>query len=93
MRLGIIGGTAMTSLATDEIEVTRSDNIIAQTDFGPVPMICVTSGSTELIFIERHHGDGTTPPHRINHRANIRGYPRRVVQLSDLCHKAQGGWP
>ncbi len=71
MRLGIIGGTAMTSLATDEIEVTRSDNIIAQTDFGPVPMLCVKSGTAELIFIERHHGDGTTPPHRINHRANM----------------------
>lgn len=71
MRLGVIGGTAMTSLATDEIEVSRSDNIVAQTDYGPVPMLCVKSGSNELFFIERHHGSGTTPPHQINHRANI----------------------
>lgn len=71
MRLGIIGGTAMTSLATDEIEVSRSDNVVAQTDYGQVPMLCVKSGSNELFFIERHHGSGTTPPHQINHRANI----------------------
>ena len=71
MRLGVIGGTAMTSLATDEIEVSRSDNVVAQTDYGPVPMLCVKSASNELFFIERHHGSGTTPPHQINHRANI----------------------
>ncbi len=71
MRLGVIGGTAMTSLATDEIEVYRSDNVVAQTDYGQVPMLCVKSGSNELFFIERHHGSGTTPPHQINHRANI----------------------
>ncbi len=71
MRLGVIGGTAMTSLATGEINVSRSDNIIAQTEYGQVPMLCVKSGSNELFFIERHHGDGTTPPHQINHRANI----------------------
>ena len=71
MRLGVIGGTAMTSLATDEIEVSRSDNVVVQTDYGPVPMLCVKSASNELFFIERHHGSGTTPPHQINHRANI----------------------
>ena len=71
MRLGVIGGTAMTSLATGEIEVSRSDNVVAQTDYGPVPMLCVKSASNELFFIERHHGSGTTPPHQINHRANI----------------------
>ena len=71
MRLGVIGGTAMTSLATGEINVSRSDNVIAQTEYGQVPMLCVMSGSNELFFIERHHGDGTTPPHQINHRANI----------------------
>ena len=71
MRLGLIGGTAMTSLATDEIDVSRSDDIVAQTNFGEVPLTCVKSGSNELIFLERHHGDGTTPPHNINHRANI----------------------
>ena len=56
MRLGVIGGTAMTSLATDEIEVTRSDNVVAETKHGEVPLLCVQSGKSELIFMERHHG-------------------------------------
>lgn len=71
MRLGLIGGTAMTSLAADVIEATRSDLIIAQTSYGEVPLTCVQSGANEFIFLERHHGEGTTPPHNINHRANI----------------------
>ena len=71
MRLGLIGGTAMTSLAADVIEITRIDQIVAQTSYGEVPLTCVQSGNSELIFLERHHGEGTTPPHNINHRANL----------------------
>ena len=71
MRLGLIGGTAMTSLATNEIQVDRLDEVIAETRYGNVPLLCVKSGSDELIFVERHHGEGTTPPHAINHHANI----------------------
>ena len=71
MRLGIIGGTAMTSLATDEFDVDRADKIVAQTKFGQVPILCIKTGKNELFFIERHHGKSTTPPHSINHRANI----------------------
>ena len=71
MRFGIIGGTAMTSLATSEIEVIRSDEIVVETQYGNVPLLCVQSGSNELFFVERHHGDGTTPPHSINHHANM----------------------
>ena len=71
MRLGLIGGTAMTSLATSELEVTRKDEIIVETKYGTVPLLCVKSGNNELFFVERHHGEGTTPPHSINHHANI----------------------
>jgi len=71
MRLGLIGGTAMTSLTTSEIEVTRCDEIVVETRYGNVPLLCVQSGSNELFFVERHHGDGTTPPHSINHHANM----------------------
>lgn len=71
MRLGIIGGTAMSSLATKELGAIRIDEIIAETRFGQVPLVCVKTRDSELIFLERHHGKGTTPPHKINHRANI----------------------
>ena len=71
MRLGLIGGTAMTSLATSELDVTRSDEIVVETKYGSVPLLCVKSGDNELFFVERHNGEGTTPPHSINHHANI----------------------
>ena len=41
----------MTSLATSELDVTRSDEIIVETKYGNVPMICVKSGSNELFFV------------------------------------------
>jgi len=72
MRLGLIGGTGLVSLAADNLGIVRSDDVIAETDFGPVPMTCATMGNgSELIFIQRHHGKGTTPPHKINHHANM----------------------
>ena len=39
MRLGLIGGTAMTSLATSELDVTRSDEIVVETKYGSVPLL------------------------------------------------------
>ena len=72
MRLGLIGGTGLVSLASDGIEFSRIDDIVAETEFGPVPMTCASlQNGSELIFIQRHHGEGTNPPHMINHHANI----------------------
>lgn len=72
MRLGLIGGTGLVSLAAGNLDIVRSDDVIAETDYGPVPMTCATLGNeSELIFVQRHHGDGTTPPHKINHHANM----------------------
>ena len=48
MRLGLIGGTAMTSLATSELDVTRCDEIVVETKYGSVPLLCVKSGENEL---------------------------------------------
>tara|TARA_B100000212_G_C27372737_1_gene533301 strand:+ start:658 stop:1395 length:738 start_codon:yes stop_codon:yes gene_type:complete len=72
MRLGIIGGTAMSELAIEGIDLVRSDNIIVETRYGSVPLFCVTTEKHELFFLERHHGEGMMPPHKINHRANIK---------------------
>lgn len=73
MRLGLIGGTAMTRLAAEEFEFERSDEIVAETEYGPVPLLCARlSSGDELIFLQRHHGeDDSTVPHVINHHANM----------------------
>ena len=38
----------MTSLATSELDVTRSDEIVVDTNYGRVPLLCVKSGDNEL---------------------------------------------
>ena len=69
-RLGVIGGTALSDLVLDD--AIRSDSIVVETPWGDVPLQCVTLGDSEIIFAQRHHGEGCTPPHNIEHRANIR---------------------
>jgi len=72
MRLGIIGGTAMPRLASESIQSERIDVVEIDTQWGRVPMTCMSlADGNELIFIQRHHGEGVTPPHAIEHRANI----------------------
>ncbi|MDP6869388.1 MAG: MTAP family purine nucleoside phosphorylase [Candidatus Poseidoniaceae archaeon] len=70
MRIGLIGGTAMTRLA-DDYDESRIDEVVVSTKYGEVPLTCVSTGKNELIFLQRHHGAGMKVPHMINHRANI----------------------
>ena len=89
MRLGLIGGTAMNRLAADEIEISRLDDIVAQTRYGEVPLTCVQTGGHELIFLERHHGEGTTPPHNINgslliQHLNVRSLYPKIHEIQHL---------
>ena len=87
-RIGIIGGTGLISidikgqhqdyLTTKNMSVIRTNDINAETEFGIVPLRCITidyqGKSKELIFLQRHHnqGDANKPPHMINHKANIK---------------------
>ncbi len=71
MRIGLIGGTAMTRLALELIESDKVDDVIVDTKYGSVPLTCMSSSGNELIFLQRHHGEKMTTPHKINHRANI----------------------
>ncbi len=83
MRLGVIGGTGLVRienldfLSSLGFEVISDDLIRADTEFGYVPLRCISfsknSKSHELIFLQRHHGETetSTPPHNINHKANI----------------------
>ena len=83
MRLGVIGGTGLVRiedldfLTSQGFEVKSDDLINADTEFGNVPLRCISfsknNSSHELIFLQRHHGqtETSTPPHNINHKANI----------------------
>ena len=68
--IAIIGGTGLTKLA--ELEIIK--RVEVDTPFGK-PSEPLTYGKLfgrEVIFLPRHGGNHTIPPHMINYRANIR---------------------
>ncbi|MES2500720.1 MAG: S-methyl-5'-thioinosine phosphorylase [Pseudomonadota bacterium] len=67
--LGIIGGTGLTQL--DNLKITRRQ--IARTPYGEAsqPLIFGEIAGVEVVFLARHGGGHTIPPHAVNYRANI----------------------
>ena len=67
--LGIIGGTGLTRL--DNLNITRRQ--IARTPYGEAsqPLIFGEIAGVEVVFLARHGGGHTIPPHAVNYRANI----------------------
>jgi 5'-methylthioinosine phosphorylase len=66
---GIIGGTGLTQL--DNLEIIRRQ--IVRTPYGDAsqPLIFGKLSGVEVVFLARHGGGHTIPPHSINYRANI----------------------
>ncbi len=67
--IAIIGGTGLAKLA--ELEIIKQEEI--DTPFGK-PSASLTYGKLfgrDVIFLPRHGGNHTIPPHMINYRANI----------------------
>jgi 5'-methylthioinosine phosphorylase len=67
--LGIIGGTGLTQLKN--LKQTRRE--IARTPYGEAsqPLIFGELAGREVVFLARHGGGHTIPPHAVNYRANI----------------------
>jgi 5'-methylthioinosine phosphorylase len=69
--IGIIGGTGLTQLAN--LEVLRRQ--IVRTPYGDAsqPLVFGKIAGYDVVFLARHGGGHTIPPHAINYRANIWG--------------------
>ncbi len=67
--IGIIGGTGLTQLAN--LEVIRRQ--IVRTPYGDAsqPLVFGNINGYDVVFLARHGGGHTIPPHAINYRANI----------------------
>ena len=67
--IGIIGGTGLTQL--ENLKVTRRQ--IARTPYGEAsqPLVFGELAGREVVFLARHGGGHTIPPHAVNYRANI----------------------
>ena len=66
---GIIGGTGLTQL--QNLKITRRH--IARTPYGEAsqPLVFGELAGREVVFLARHGGGHTIPPHSVNYRANI----------------------
>lgn len=67
--LGIIGGTGLTELANLNI----SKRMIVRTPYGEPsqPLVFGEIHGKEIVFLARHGGGHTIPPHAVNYRANL----------------------
>jgi 5'-methylthioadenosine phosphorylase len=67
--LGIIGGTGLTELAN--LNIHR--RLIARTPYGEPsqPLVFGDISGVEVVFLARHGGGHTIPPHAVNYRANL----------------------
>lgn len=67
--LAIIGGTGLTTLEN----LTIKKRQIVQTPYGEpsAPLAFGELNGKEILFLPRHGGGHTIPPHKINYRANI----------------------
>lgn len=73
-RLSVICGTGMSSLADDMADSANAvTSVRLDSQWGQVPATIVEVEFGEVLFIDRHHalGDSRTPPHEIEHRANV----------------------
>ena len=74
MRIAVLSGTGMSDLALEmSNNISRNSEIRVDSQWGQVPTILVETGLGKVLLIDRHHREGKarTPPHEIEHRANI----------------------
>jgi len=85
--LGIIGGTGCTELEN----LTIHRRLIARTPYGEPsqPLVFGDINGVEVVFLARHGGGHTIPPHAVNYRANI--WALHSVGVCDLLAVATVG--
>ena len=74
-RIAVLCGTGMSTFSTSlssTVEAT-SELMVAESEWGEVPINVFSMANGEVFVIDRHHspGESRTPPHAIEHRANV----------------------
>ena len=74
-RIAVLCGTGMSAFSTSlsSLLEATSELIIVESQWGEVPIDVVRTSLGEVFVIDRHHspGESRTPPHAIEHRANV----------------------
>ena len=66
MPAAIMGGTGIYNLPNVEVESREMVN-----DYGTAQVFMGKSAHEDIVFLTRHGRDHSTPPHKVNYRANI----------------------
>lgn len=96
--ISIIGGTGMKKLFAHPhyqefgFKEVSNEDMRVHTQYGSVPVteqILIKGAELfRLQFIHRHHGLGTTPPHALNHQANVsastEGDPSLILSIHSV---------
>ncbi len=91
-RIAVLCGTGMSSFASElhPKEGIAPDFMIAESPWGDVPLSIVKMEKGEVVIIDRHfsNSDSRTPPHSINHKANVHAaissQPDMVVSVNSV---------
>jgi len=74
VRIAVLSGTGMSDLALEmSNNASKNSEIRIDSQWGQVPTLLVETSLGKVLLIDRHHreGEARTPPHEIEHRANI----------------------
>ena len=96
-RIAVLCGTGMNSLVDalpDMLNLIGQESIRIDSPWGEVPTKLIRFSDQdesihEIAIVQRHHGDGVvTPPHRIEHRANVHAVlsfePEFVISINSV---------
>ena len=90
-RIAVLCGTGMSAFATHLSSTgAKSTDLMIDSDWGHVPATIIDIGNGEVMVIDRHHSDSEsrTPPHQIEHRANVHAaasfQPELIVSINSV---------
>jgi len=91
-RIAVLCGTGMSAFASQLVSVSgaAASNMRVDSEWGQVPATIVSIDDDEVLIIDRHHSDSDsrTPPHRIEHRANVHAalsfQPKLVLSINSV---------
>ena len=91
-RIAVLCGTGMSAFASHLASESgaESSTLRADSEWGQVPLTLVIVGDDEVMVLDRHHSDSDsrTPPHVIEHRANVHAatsfQPQLVLSVNSV---------
>ena len=91
-RIAVLCGTGMGDFSSSfsSLEGSSSEKMLAESPWGEVPMTIVSLPNGQVFVIDRHHSsnENRTPPHSIEHRANVHAAascsPNLVVSINSV---------